>query len=100
VPREESTITGQNPLAGLMVANLSPAVADELGLPVGLEGVVATNVKDMPAARFFRKGDILVNVNGVQIDTVATLLAALNQGSDYWDIEILRGSRSLHLRLG
>ena len=61
----------------MVVANLSPAVAEELGVPSSLSGVVALEIKGGPAKRFFRKGDILLEVNGVSIASVDDLQRAV-----------------------
>ena len=37
--RAETLMEGKNPLQGMVVANLSPAVAEELGVPSSLSGV-------------------------------------------------------------
>ena len=70
VKRDDTLIDGPNPLAGAVVANLSPAVADELGLPANSKGVAVAKVQDGPAQRFFRRGDVILEVNGEKIETV------------------------------
>ena len=95
VERAETAVEGQNPLNGAVVANLSPAVADELRLSAETTGVAVVNVGPGPARRFFRRGDIVMNVNGTDIDSVETLLAALGDGSIVWRIAINRGGRLL-----
>ena len=98
-PRDSTTISGRNPLKGLVVANLSPAVADELDLPSDLTGVAVTDVQGGPAARFgFKKGDIITTVNGTEIDQVSTLTQALQDGSGAWNISVNRGGRQMSLR--
>jgi Do/DeqQ family serine protease len=99
VPRDETPIAGRTPLAGLTIANLSPAVADELGMDTEVFGVVVLNVERGPAQRFFRKGDIVKSINGEQMDVVDTLTAFLESQPDYWDIEIIRSNRVLRLQL-
>ncbi|HMT13500.1 MAG TPA: DegQ family serine endoprotease [Aestuariivirga sp.] len=96
--RATTTLGGQSPMTGLVVANLSPAVADELGLDSGATGVAVTDITG-PAQRFFRKGDIVEQVNGVEIDSVATLQATLDQADGRWSIAINRGGRTLSLRI-
>jgi Do/DeqQ family serine protease len=100
VQREETEISGQTPLAGLVVANLSPAVADEIDLAADATGVAAIEVKAGPAQQFFRKGDILLDVNGVAVDSVATLRNILQQSPRRWVIGFSRGGRKVILRLG
>ena len=98
--RSVTNITGQTPMAGLVVANLSPAVADEVGLSADSVGVVAMDVQAGPAQQFFRKGDIILEVNGEAIDNIETLRGALQQATRRWQIAIMRGGRKAYLRLG
>ena len=98
--RNVTNITGQTPLAGLVVANLSPAVADEVGLASDSVGVVAIEVQSGPAQQFFRKGDIILEVNGQTIDNIETLRGTLQQATRRWQIAIMRGGRKAYLRLG
>ena len=98
--RDETLMKGNTPFTGLVVANLSPAVADELGLPSGSTGVVASDVKGGPARRLFRKGDVILEVNGVVIDSVDTLNGAINKGDGYWQFAINRAGRVIRMQLG
>jgi Do/DeqQ family serine protease len=98
--REETLIKGNSPFAGLVVANLSPAVADELNLASQASGVVAADIKGGPARRIFRKGDVILEVNGIAIDSVETLNAAIASGAGYWEFALNRGGRVLRLQLG
>jgi Do/DeqQ family serine protease len=100
VARAETAIEGRSPFTGLVVANLSPAVADELGLGAEATGVAVTEVKGGPARRFFRKGDIILEVNGTPIDSVATLEQANAAADGYWEFSVNRRGRVLRLRLG
>jgi Do/DeqQ family serine protease len=100
IDRAETLIEGRNPLAGMVAANLSPAVADELGLPSNLKGVVALKVGKGPAMRFLRPGDIVLGVNGTEIKSVEALKQAMAEDSNYWQIAILREGRVLNLSVG
>jgi S1-C subfamily serine protease len=100
VDRDETLIEGRSPLSGLVAANISPAVADEAGLPSTAKGVVALKVGAGPARRYFRPGDIILEVNGVEIDSVATLNAVLAQDGGFWRIAVNRGGRVLKLAVG
>ena len=100
VERKDTLVEGRNPLAGLVAANLSPAVAEELGLPVDLRGVVAAKISDGPAQRFFKRGDVILEVNGNAIDSVETLQAVLAKHEGVWRIGINRGGRILKLAIG
>ncbi len=100
VNRQQTLISGATPLAGLVVANLSPAVAEEVSLPADSVGVVALDVKQGTAQQFFRKGDVITDVNGTAIDSVATLRSILQQAPNRWVIGFQRGGRKVYLRLG
>ncbi len=100
VDRKDTLIEGRNPLAGATVANLSPAVADELGIPSSLKGVVALNVEQGPAMRFFKKGDLILEVNGNDIDSVETLTSVLKANEGFWRITLSRRGRILKLAVG
>jgi Do/DeqQ family serine protease len=100
VLRENTVLSGATPLAGLEVANLSPAVAEEVGLAVDAIGVVALSVNQGPAQKFFRRGDIILEVNGQSIESVEMLRAVLQQASRRWVIGLQRGSRKAYLRIG
>ena len=94
--RKLSRIQGNNPFAGLLVANLSPAVAEELGLASNETGVVIMEAGNGPARRIgFRKGDILLEINEQRIKNVTALRDLLRQNNDWWDFAISRGGKIL-----
>jgi serine protease Do len=100
VQRDDTPIDGPNPLAGATAANLSPAVADELGLPADIKGVVISKVEKIPAQRFFRRGDIILEVNGAAIDNVEALTTALSGEQSLWRIAFNRGGRIIKIAIG
>jgi S1-C subfamily serine protease len=57
-------------------------------------------VKGGPARRFFRKGDVILEVNGVPIDSIATLEQTSRAADGYWEFSVNRRGRVLRLRLG
>ena len=94
--RDERTIVGRNPLNGATVVNLSPAVADELGIDPfdAAEGVLVTKVSDGLAARLgIQPGDIIRQVNGQPIHLVRELQSALASSSNTWTVTIQRGQQ-------
>ena len=100
VKREDTLIEGRNPLTGAVAANVSPAVADELGLPADTQGVAVTKIEGGPAQRFFKRGDIVLEINGTAIDTVETLREVLTGDARLWRIAVNRGGRVLKLAVG
>lgn len=98
--REETLLRGKSPFSGLVVANLSPAVAEELGLPSQATGVVAAEIRGGPARRIFRKGDVILEVNGIAINTVANLSEAVNTAEGYWQFSVNRNGRVIRMQIG
>jgi serine protease Do len=74
-PRNETKLEGEHMLSGLMVANLSPALAHELKTN-HYEGVIVMGVWNRsPAKRLgIGSGDIIKEINDVQIKTVKQLV--------------------------
>jgi Do/DeqQ family serine protease len=100
-PRNELEIRGRSPFLGVTVANLSPALADELRLDPQTEGVVVTAVADGSPARTlgFQKGDIVLSVNSQKITKPTDLDRIVNAGSRQWHITIVRGGQQISVVL-
>ena len=100
-PRDTRTIGGRSPFTGLEVMNISPAVADEFGLPTSAEGVVISDEGQSIARRFgFRRGDIIAEINDYRPKSVTELEAALDQRVGYWDVGIVRKGRLIRRSFG
>jgi serine protease Do len=96
--RNETTIAGANPMQGARVANITPALADEMQMDLMASGVVVVAIAGAsPADRFgFEQGDVIRQINGARIQTVAELRRALDS-ADAWQIALQRGDRLLNL---
>ena len=94
-PRETLTIASRTPLGGATVVNLSPAVAEELQVQQGLEGVVVTEIdpRSIAASYGFRPGDIILEVNNRQIRRTGELDEAMLAGGRSWAMRINRGGQ-------
>lgn len=96
VPANETHITGENPLDGANVANISPRLLNRMNVRYrGDGGVILTDIdRGSTAMRIgFRRGDILVKINGVNIRTVADVTGTIEQGGRTWSFEINRNGR-------
>lgn len=95
-------IDGRNPLSGLTIANMSPALGDELKLDRFSPGVTVLNVaRGTPAGRLrFRALDRLVSINGEGISRVADVYAQLDQDRREWEIVIDRNGKQLSMVIG
>jgi S1-C subfamily serine protease len=100
--RDELVITAQSPFQGAKVANISPALADELHLDSGAEGVVVTALTNdgMAANVGFRKGDIILSVNNKKIVKTADLERAVGEARRLWRITLMRGGQQIQVMLG
>ncbi len=67
---------------------MSPAVSEELGLSTAKIGVVVAEVAEGPAQQLgFRKGDVILDINGQEIDSVDTLIgSSIARCDDYWSV--------------
>ncbi len=96
-PSEQVAIGGHSPFTGASVANLTPALADQLRLDPQANGVVITAVADGSTAESigFRPGDIVVSVNNHKIERSAELSRIADSGSRTWRITIRRGDQQI-----
>jgi Do/DeqQ family serine protease len=96
-PLDEIEIKARSPFLGATVANLSPALADQLRLDPQAEGVVITAVADGSTAQSvgFQKGDVIVAVNNQKIDRPVDLERAAGAGGRQWRITIMRGGQQI-----
>jgi Do/DeqQ family serine protease len=100
-PRDARDLTGRHPLSGTRVANLSPAVAEELGIDADGNGVIVLDVKaNTPAARIgVKRGDIVLGVNEDRIPSVAALVGALSRSSGGWRLSFEREGKVYNLAI-
>lgn len=96
-PRDRRTLDGRNPFSGATVSNITPRIADQLRLPSSLRGVIITEVpRQSLAGRYgFRPGDLISEINGVEIADVDVLSAILDEGASFWRFEIIRDGRRI-----
>jgi Do/DeqQ family serine protease len=96
--RDPVKLGGRGPFAGATVVNISPAVAEEIGLDFNAEGVVVMEVEpDSAAGQLgFQKGDILVAVNKDKVANTRELerTSQAQSRSHGWELTITRGGRT------
>jgi S1-C subfamily serine protease len=95
-PRDPVRVRNRGPLSGATLANISPAVADELQIDVTSEGVAVVELEDRSIASRvgFQKGDIIVGINGQRLGTTKDLDRALRAGNGYWEITVNRAGQT------
>jgi Do/DeqQ family serine protease len=96
-PREPVKLSGRTPLSGLTVMNLSPALAEELSVETGNEGVIVGAIEEgSPSARVgFQKGDLILAINGERIATSRDLETATRERKRSWEVTISRGGKTV-----
>jgi Do/DeqQ family serine protease len=101
MPRDEVTIRSRSPFLGATVANLSPALAEELRLDAAVQGVVIVSIEggSTAAQLGFRPGDVVVEVNGAAIEKSGDLERAAGAATRQWNITLMRGGQRLSVML-
>jgi S1-C subfamily serine protease len=104
---ELMSVAGRNPFTGAQVAQLSPALADELGLDPfqARDGVLVYSVPPRTIARGvgFQPGDVIREINGSSIRTSKDLEAAIKRietgAEGIWRLAIDRNGQRKELTL-
>jgi len=92
---DETWLDGEQPLKGAQVANLSPALGEELSVS-GWRGVVIVALKRGSFARNLglRPGDIVARVNGTAVENVQQLRQLVATEQDEWQLSIERDGKT------
>jgi len=94
-PRRITVLRAPGLFSGTRVANLSPALAEELGGTLPEAGLVVLDfAPNAPAQRFLQPGDVLEQVNGRPTPNVDSLLAVLSAARDSISVRARRGGQA------
>ncbi|OWU73536.1 trypsin-like peptidase domain-containing protein [Marinibacterium profundimaris] len=97
-PREAQVLDERTVLPGLQVARANPAVIAEHGLSLNTEGIVVTDPGQSGLRAGLRQGDVLLAVNGVEMEAPADVAAMLADPGRRLVIDLGREGRRLTLR--
>jgi Do/DeqQ family serine protease len=102
LPREEIVIRSRSPFSGVKIANLSPALVDELQVRNADEGVVVVDVDNGSYASNlgFQRGDVIQEVNGERVATTHDLERLSKAQNRAWRIVIVRNGPTLSAVFG
>ena len=97
-PRDITEVAGRNPLSGATCANMSPALADELGVDRPVPGVFVVGIQRGGIAHRlgFQPGDQILAVNDAKIERMADLRKAVGRTSERWRISLRREGKVLN----
>jgi Do/DeqQ family serine protease len=100
--RDALVLRGNQPLAGATVANLSPALVDELGLDIVPRGVIVTEIRRSSSAELIRlaPGDVLLRINDHEIKAVEDVRRATADAVRPWRLQFRRSERVINLAVG
>lgn len=97
--RDLRLIAGKNALSGATIGNLSPALAEELGINMSLSGVTIIRMnRGIASSIGINTKDIIKSINGSIVTSAKQAQKVLNKGSDNgWTIAVKRGERLLKI---
>jgi Do/DeqQ family serine protease len=94
--KDEQLVRGRNPFDGVVVVNLSPSTNIELGLNPFASGVLVSEIRGgLSVNAGLRPGDLIRQVNGRTIGTVAQLRVALAVPARQWAVTIDRQGQQI-----
>ena len=102
MPRDEIVISARSPFMGVKIANMSPALADELRLDPSAEGVVILDIANGSVAQSvgFQRGDVIAAVNNEKILRTRDLDRVAKESSRRWNITLVRGGQTISVTFG
>lgn len=101
-PRQKTTLAGRQPFSGATVANLNPALAEELHKEFEGPAVIVLDVGgNTIAARVgLQMGDKILELNGASIDSVDVLTREIQKPASSWTISLNRNGQILKTTVG
>ncbi|MEM6439577.1 MAG: trypsin-like peptidase domain-containing protein [Pseudomonadota bacterium] len=96
-PRDTRALGPDTPFPGMRIANLNPALADELGAPLSASGVAVVD-PGLASRVGFRRGDVLPSLNGDAAPNARAFEALAEARPRAVAVEILRDGRRGALR--
>src|SRR4051794_23843218 len=100
-PPQEPFISSPSPVLGPRATDLSPALADDLRLDAGAQGVVIVDIANGSPAQSlgFQRGDLVLSVNNAKIAKTRDLERIAGQQIRMWRITIMRGGQQMSVEL-
>ena len=97
-PRAPIELSERSLLPGLALARVNPAVIAEMNLPLEAQGVVVTEAGRTAARIGLRRGDVLIEINGVAPESPADAAALFDGRVRRFEVIVQRADRRAVLR--
>jgi Do/DeqQ family serine protease len=100
--REPAELGGPTPFSGATIANLNPALAEEMGMETSASGVVIMRIRRGSIAQRLQiqPGDIILRINDRPVATVAEAKRLLAVEARSWRFSVNRDGQTLSLQVG
>jgi len=98
-PRNPLTTGRNSAIPGIALETVNPAVAAELNLDTGFEGVVIADPGPLGTRVGLLVGDVIQRVNGIDVADSETLADVLTQVTGRLELGLIRAGRAMTLRL-
>ncbi|SDG79562.1 Do family serine endopeptidase [Pelagibacterium luteolum] len=102
ISARQVTISGNTRFSGAIAAELSPSLAQELGLGFSAQGIAIIDVERGSAAQQLglRPGDVILTLNGMEIRDIETFESVASQRPRSWQIMLQRGGNVIRSIVG
>lgn len=99
VPARDSRVLDRDDgMPGLEIANINPAVIEELGLPIAARGVLVTGTQGAARRVGFRPGDLIREIDGQKTDSVMEVTGLLRRTRGDTVVSVSRNGRTGQIR--
>ncbi|MEO5806597.1 DegQ family serine endoprotease [Devosia sp.] len=99
---DTAKVSGNTAFAGTSVSAMTPALAEEKGLPYDASGVIVTAVESNSAAEQMGLAvdDVIIALNGQKFPDAKSFEQLASQRMRTWQIELQRGGRTIRSVIG
>ncbi len=95
--RDQTELAGRHPFSGATVVNVNPALAEEIGINSGQNGVFILGIRRGSTANRLgvQPGDLILRINEKPVTSVAEVKAAVSGERSRWSITINRDGETM-----
>lgn len=97
-PRNATVLGRRDVLEGLSLAQINPAVINELNLQLNAQGVVVVDPGPVAVRVGLRRGDVVARVDDTDVSSPQDVARALQDAGRWVRLEVIRGASRVQLR--